>query len=86
MHNICGKKSCGWYCMGKYCPKCGGRTIPRCMPCPYCKKEVNIDSTFCGECGRPVQEEVNAFVDNKRREVREEEEEECREMARRSVA
>ena len=71
---MCSKKTCGYVKEGKFCSICGTKTIPFYMTCPYCKKMVSIKSSFCDECGKPVQEEINTFVENNRKEVQREQE------------
>ncbi len=60
MNNWCVK--CETSTTQKHCTRCGKKTIPAYIRCPKCDAEVFVLSKFCGECGRPVQEEVNEHV------------------------
>ena len=74
MLSICSKEGCGWTTNGKFCGRCGAATIPYFLKCPHCKKQITAMSKFCEECGKPVQEEVRAYIALQRKEVNGEEE------------
>lgn len=69
MVRICSDVKCERATTAKYCGICGKGTIPLFLKCPHCQKEVSIRMNFCEECGKPVQEEVKAFVEKERKEV-----------------
>lgn len=69
MLSICSREDCRWVTTTKYCSECGSRTIPYYVNCPHCQSELRVTAKFCEDCGKPVQEEMKAFVEQKRKEV-----------------
>ena len=73
MLGMCSNKNCELLSDKNFCSGCGSRTIPYYMTCPHCKKQIGVKHSFCGECGKPIHEAVTAFVEQKRKEVKDKE-------------
>ena len=56
--------------MEKFCRFCGKAAIDFFFPCPHCGKEISVMCKFCEQCGRPVQEEVRAWIESEKKRVR----------------
>ena len=54
---------------GRFCYKCGEKTISSMLKCPECKKEVSMMDKFCEECGKPIHEAIKAHIEKERKEV-----------------
>ncbi len=45
-----------------WCGFCGEKLIRGIIKCSKCNAEVGIWNKFCMVCGRPLQEEINAYI------------------------
>lgn len=55
-------KLCSMIASGKFCWKCGEKTVDYILACPFCKTKISLLNKFCEECGKPVQDVVNASI------------------------
>jgi predicted amidophosphoribosyltransferase len=49
----------------QFCGFCGTKLIEDETKCPYCEAKIWVWNRFCPACGRPVQEHVNAIVEER---------------------
>jgi len=64
LNNYC--PECQVLCSGKFCWRCGKRSVVAMVKCPYCGEEVAIVSKFCGNCGKPIQEAIKMHIERER--------------------
>jgi len=65
--NWCEK--CQVFSEKRFCSDCGKEMVKFHISCPHCETELCVLDKFCGNCGRPVQESIKAWVNEQRKEV-----------------
>ena len=64
LSNYC--PECKVVCGGKFCWRCGKRSVAGFMECLECRNETSIVGNFCGFCGKPIQEAIREHVQKER--------------------
>ena len=63
-NNYC--PECKVLCSGKYCWRCGKRSVAGMFKCPHCENDVSVVAQFCGSCGKPIQEAIKGHFKRER--------------------
>ena len=67
LNNYC--PECSVLCQGRFCWRCGKKTVSGFLKCPFCEEEVSVIGKFCTNCGKPIQEAIEEHVRKEREEV-----------------
>ena len=51
---------------GNFCWNCGNERISVKLDCPHCEKPVSMIDKFCTNCGKPIQEAIQAHIQKKK--------------------